>query len=294
MARPSLMKGCLGTAFAGAALILAATTFVYIQAQRIPRGRPDYVALGSSFAAGAGLGPLQTDGPLLCARSINGYPQQLARMRKLSIVDMSCGGAVTRHLLRGGQFFQGPQIRAIARDTTLVTITVGGNDTYYIADLSQLAARNSTSLWGRLVRQFWGGPKHLEDRDFAGFRRNLTALIRTIHRRAPSARIVVVTYPAILPPAGTCRRLGVSSAEAAQMRRVGDELAASTVAAARKAGALTVDMHKLGAKNHACSPQPWTRGWTNGGVAPFHPTRLGAEATARATSAALKRLPAAR
>ena len=291
MARPLLLKGCLGTAFIGAALILAATAFIYVQAQRVPSGRPDYVAMGSSFAAGAGLGPLQSDSPLLCARSINGYPQQLARLRKLSIVDMSCGGALTRHLLHGGQFFQGPQIRAIGHDTKLVTITVGGNDSYYIADLSQLAARNSGSPWGRLVKQFWGGPKRREERDVAGFRRELATLIRTIHSRAPSARIVVVTYPTILPPAGTCPRVGLNGDEASAMRRVGNELAAATLAAARQAGAVAVDMNALGRMNHPCSAQPWTRGWTNGGIAPFHPTQPGAEATARAISAALDRLP---
>jgi lysophospholipase L1-like esterase len=56
---------------------------------------------------------------------------------------MSCGGAVTRHLLHGGQYFQGPQIRTITRGTRLVTLTIGGNDVGYVADLSMLAARNT-------------------------------------------------------------------------------------------------------------------------------------------------------
>jgi len=43
-----------------------------------------------------------------------------------------------------------------------------------------------------------------------------------------------------------------------------------------------VDMHTLGADHNACSAQPWTRGWGGRTGARFHPTRLGAEATARA------------
>jgi hypothetical protein len=76
----------------------------------------------------------------------------------------------------------------------------------------------------------------------------------------------------------------LSKNEADQMRRVGNQLAAATLSAARLAGALAVDMHTLGAAHHACSAQPWTRGWTNGGISPFHPTLRGAEATAGAIS----------
>jgi hypothetical protein len=46
-------------------------------------------------------------------------------------------------------------------------------------------------------------------------------------------------------------------------------------------------MNAIGAAHHACSPTPWTRGWTNAGAAPFHPTLLGAQATAEAISRAI-------
>lgn len=270
-----------------ALLIVGFTVVVWVQARRTPPERPEYVALGSSFAAGAGLGPLQKGSPLLCARSTNGYPEQLARIRDLSIVDMSCGGAKVGHLLRGGQFFQGPQMRVINAETRLVTITVGGNDSLYIADLSQLAARNGSSLWGRLVRQFWGGPKRMSERNFEKLKRELIALLRAIHARAPNALIVVATYPTVLPPTGTCPVLGLTAAEADSMRKVGDQLATATQSAAGQGGALLVDMHSLGADHNACSAAPWTYGWYNAGVAPFHPTPAGARATAEAISQAL-------
>src|SRR5213079_120589 len=85
----------------------------FVQGRKTPSGRPEYVALGSSFAAGAGLGPLQSGAALLCARSVGGYPNRLANALNLDMVDMTCGGAVTRHVLHGGQYFQGPQIRTI-------------------------------------------------------------------------------------------------------------------------------------------------------------------------------------
>lgn len=282
-------KGCLILLVLVLAITATALALIYYQAEQTPSGRPEYVALGSSFAAGAGLGDLQPDSPLMCARSIGGYPPRLAKLLKIPSVDMSCGGAVTTHLLSGGQFFQGRQLRVIGPITELVTITVGGNDAGYVGDLSMLAARNSGSLFGWGVRQFWSGPKSTAQRDFPGLERTLVALVTTIRARAPKARVVIATYPTIVPASGTCTSIGLSEAEAAAMRQAGDQLAAATRAAARKGGAIVVDMHTLGAKHDACSVTPWVRGWANGGIAPFHPTAAGAQATAEAIARTLTR-----
>ena len=258
------------------------------QGWRTPSGRPDYVALGSSFAAGAGLGALEPGSPTLCARSVDGYPQQLARLRAVALVDMSCGGAVTRHLLHGGQYFQGPQVRTITRATRLVTLTIGGNDVGYVADLSMLAARHTNSLFGRLVRWFWDGPRRPDARGYGQLRSDLIATLQTIHAAAPQAIVVIATYPTILPPSGTCPVLGLTAAEAGTMRQVGDTLASVTRSAAQAGGAILVDMHTLGTTHNACSSEPWVRGWMNGNIAPFHPTRIGAAATAHAIASQIE------
>lgn len=279
-----ILKGMMMAALVCLTLAFLVTIFLWAQGRRTPDGRPDYVALGSSFAAGAGLGRLQPGSPLLCARSINGYPQQLARTEGLSIIDMSCGGATTHHVLEGGQFFQGPQIRVITNGTKLVTLTAGGNDIGYIGDLGLLAIRRTNTPAGWLAKVLWKGPKRADERDYGRLHAELLATLRAIHVRAPNARVVVASYPAILPPTGTCARLGLSAAEADLMREVGKRLAATTRAAASEGEALLVDMTALGAGNNACSAQPWTRGFTNGGVSPFHPTLQGARATAEAVA----------
>ena len=291
MARGWISTGCLATVAVLVLLSVGAVLFVYVQAQRTPAARPEYVALGSSFAAGAGLGELQDGSPLICSRSVGGYPQRLARKLQLSIADMSCGGAQARHLIHGGQFFQGPQVRAVTSETRLVTITVGGNDTLYIGDLSQLAARRTGTPYGWLVRRLWTGPRR--DRQFAKLEKDLVAVQGTIRKRSPNAVIVLVTYPALLPAAGTCSRVGLSRSEADLMRGVGDRLASVTRSAARKGGAILVDMHAIGQEHDACSAAPWTNGWANGGIAPFHPNAQGAQATADAIARALRGSPAA-
>jgi hypothetical protein len=53
---------------------------------------------------------------------------------------------------------------------------------------------------------------------------------------------------------------------------------------------MRVDMNALGVAHNACSDLPWTRGWTNAGAAPFHPTPLGAAETAKVISSAIRLL----
>ncbi|WP_298690579.1 SGNH/GDSL hydrolase family protein [uncultured Sphingomonas sp.] len=275
--------GALGIA---ALLALVLVAFLYIQGRRPPRGGAAYVALGSSFAAGIGLGPRAEGAPLVCQRSTNGYPAQLARKLGLSFEDMTCSGATTRHVLTGGQVFLGPQIDAIGPGTRLVTITSGGNDVRYVGDLAFTAGTKGSSLlaWG--MRRLWSGP--LATRDFAGLHDTLLATLREIRRRAPRARIVVVTYPMILPPSGTCATLNLSAAEVTAMRAVGHQLAETTRDAAREAGADLTDMEHIGVDHHACSGEPWVNGWNDAHGTQFHPTIAGATAIADRIAALLK------
>ena len=282
-----LKKMLIGAGLIIVAFVLIVIATFYWQAIQKPTGTPRLVALGSSFAAGIGLGDSPAGSPFVCQRSLNGYPQQLARMRDLSLVNMSCSGATTLHVRDGGQAFLGPQLGGLATNTKWVTLTAGGNDVSYVGDLSFLAGRKDQTFMGWALRQFWGGPKRAEQRDFAKLRTVLASTLAQIKQRAPQATIIVVTYPTILPETGTCANLGLSSAEADEMRNVGNSLAALTSAIAQDAGALVVDMHTLGAGHDACSVEPWVNGWHNTAGTAFHPTMAGAKATAAAISAAM-------
>lgn len=261
--------------------------WLVLDARRTPTAEPEYVAMGSSYAAGAGLGQRQPGSPILCSRSNVGYPPRLARSLNLTLVDMTCSGSVTRHVLTGGQFFQDAQIRTLGPNTRLVTLTVGGNDVGFVRDLYLLAARKSDSVTGTLIRQFWSGPQEIDQRNYAKLESELTSLLHTIRTRSPAATVVVATYPTVLPAHGTCPQLRLSNAEAALMRQVESKLATVTRKAARNGGAKIVDMNALGAKHHACSKSPWTKGWGPIAGSPFHPTLAGAQATADAITAAI-------
>ncbi len=209
-----------------AALVVATAALVglgvlYYQGRQPPRANSAYVALGSSFAAGLGLGEQEPGSPLVCQRSINGYPQLLARLAGLELTDVSCSAATVEHVFHGGQMFLGPQINALGPDTRLVTITAGGNDIGYVGDLTAMAYVRKGGIIGFVVDVFWQGAEPIAERDFAGLEADLTAGLLEIRRRAPDARIVVLTYPAILPETGTCAQLGIDAGEAELMRRSG-------------------------------------------------------------------------
>lgn len=271
------------------AAIASGTAALYWQARQKPVGKPTLVALGSSFAAGLGLGERVPGSPFVCQRGLASYPRQLASMRNLSLVDMTCSGATSRHVLSGGQVFLSPQIDGLSPETQWVTLTIGDNDIGYVGDLSLMAGGNAPTFMGWAIRHLWGGPKTEQERDFAGLRINLQAILATIKQRSPRARIIVATYPAILPASGTCARIGLTSAEADMMRQVSDKLSTLTVAVANEAGAIPVEMHRLGAGHDACSREPWVNGWYDVAGTPFHPNMAGARATAVAISAAMGR-----
>lgn len=279
----------VGLIVAAAGLIVLAV--LYYQGQQSPRTNSAYVALGSSFAAGLGLGELEPGSPFVCQRSINGYPQQYARMAGLELTDMTCSGATVQHVLHGGQVFLGPQIDALGPDTRLVTFTAGGNDVAYVGDLTAMAYVRARGVAGFFLGHFWDGAQPVATRDFADLHTELAGALREIRRRAPNARLVVITYPAIIPATGTCPQLGIDVDQAELMRQVGQELDKVTRLAANEAGAEIVDMAAAGAGHDACSAEPWINGSAPPLGAPFHPTLAGARGVADQLATRLRTVP---
>lgn len=278
-----LVLGLLALLIVGGAGV---TALLWWQAQRTSDAAPDYVALGSSFAAGIGIGARASGSPWICMRTMGGYPSVLARMRGLPLVDNSCSGATARQMVAGGRAFLKPQVDAVGRGTRLVTITAGGNDIGYVGDLSLMAARRAPGFKGWIVRLLSQAPDAQADRDYEAVHAALLVTMREVRRRSPDAAIVLASYPRILPDAGSCDKLGLTAKEVAAMRGVADRLAQVSAHAAQDGGALFVDMHAGGAGHDACAKEPWVNGWSVGGT-PFHPNAAGARAVAVAIDRAL-------
>jgi len=274
--------------FLSALLLLAFSAMavfglLYWQGSRAPDTSGNYVALGSSFAAGIGLGPTAAGSPVQCMRTNGGYPSRVAERTGLHLVDMTCSGSTTTHIIDGGQLLLGPQLAAVGPATKVVTITSGGNDVGYIGDL--MAASGGM---GRLGAYLHGPAQPAHARSYGLVADRFEAMILAIRRISPGTRIILVSYPAILPPVGSCAALGISERQADVSRAVAQQLTLATQRAAVRTGADFVDMGKASVGHDACSNSPWTNGAKNASGTAFHPNIAGASATADAIIAILR------
>ena len=181
-----------------------------------------YVALGDSYSAGYGLQPL-TDRPVPgCAQSAQDYPHRLAAALDLDLTDVSCSGAVTADVTSTaqdtGEGTAPPQDAALSSSTRIVTLTIGGDDLGFsqIAAYCVALSRNGPLLAHPLqadCRRHYtaAGPDNLGDKLRTTVSPAVAATLRTIHTRAPNAKVFVLGYPALAPdaadtPPGGCFR----------------------------------------------------------------------------------------
>lgn len=238
----------------------------------------EYVSLGSSFAAGAGIGPIQPGTPARCNRTVNNYASLLAERLKLKLVDVSCGGARTDHVL-GAWDELPPQIDAVSDRTRLVTITIGGNDLGYVGWLFAASCR-----LGVAARP---GPCQTvtepTEAAYAELDRNLRAIAAAVRERSPRARLVFIQYVTLLS-AQPCDRETISPADAAVASRIADRLAKITAQAARASDVEVLASDTLSRIHTPCSPIPWSNGlfpgYTMAEGAPWHPNAAGHAAIA--------------
>lgn len=266
-----------------AILLIALLAHLYVEG-RPPQGRAQYVAMGSSFASGPAIKPAAEDSPWFCARSRDNYAHQFARLRGLSLVDTSCGGATSRHILDGGQLMQPAQIEAVTRETELVTVTIGGNDIAYIGNMMAMGCNDDTSWLLRKAGACRVRGMAEIDQALAELGPRLARIAEEVHRRAPAAKLVFLNYQTVLPDSGSCERLGLTAEQAAQMRVVTDKLADLTRATAEAHGALLLDARALTRGHDACASDPWMNGMRPAGgmlAAPLHPTLAGMTALAQ-------------
>ena len=234
-----------------------------------------YVAMGSSFASGPGVTTSADSPPNRCQRSADNYAHQLARKRNLNLVDVSCGGATTAHIL--GAWNELPaQIVAITPDTALVTITIGGNDVGFVSGLmagsceaepeqrSSAVATMCDRLiaYGRSAPQMQAAAQALSDEArWTKFERGFDQIAAEVRRRAPQARLVFVDYVSLVPNEGLCPVLPLSDKAATFARATALRLSQLTADTARRTGAGLVKASELSKGHDVCAENSWSTGF---------------------------------
>jgi lysophospholipase L1-like esterase len=243
-----------------------------------------YVALGESYTAAPGVPGRQSDDG--CLRSAGNYPHLLAAaLPAARLVDVSCSGADTGDVrtpqLRGVR----PQLAAVTADTDLVTIGLGGNDQDLFMRLVTTCLRQDpAAVAGSPCTDALGPAVKPALRQMRG---NLVRVVREVRNRAPSARILLVGYPQILPAAGTCANVPFAPGDYRFAREVNRGLTEAVRRAAITGGVTYVDVWSASAGHDICAAEPWINGLDGAGAAPFHPFAVEQAAVARLVAAAI-------
>lgn len=250
-----------------------------------------YVALGSSIAAGPILPPLVDVG---CLRSGSNYPSLVAKALSLRLVDVTCSSATTANVLSTPQALTGGgsnpvQITAVGPATRLVTASIGGNDLQYVGRLTADSCGNTPvavlpGICGALAARPAAAPTVA---DYVAVENRLVQIVDAVRGRAPFARMVLVDYLPILDPNDrTCALTPLTDAQWQTNLRVADGLSSAMQRAADRTGATLVHASALGVGHTPCSPDPWMSGFQppppTGGPTPYHATLAGMAAVADA------------
>lgn len=252
----------------------------------------DYVALGDSYTSGPSIPDQVGDRPG-CARSDRNYPQVVAAALGATLTDVSCSGATTTDLVSPQAVAGGvnePQLDAIDAGTDMVTVGIGGND---IGFAEIVVACISLTPLGQPCQDRFATPDGDEiSRRIAATAPLVGAVLAEVRRRAPSADVYAVGYPAILPDHGLgCWPLmPFAFADVAYLSGRQRELNAMIAAQAEANGAVYVDAYAASIGHDACT-LAGTR-WVEGFVplapaAPVHPNAAGMQGTAEAVRAAI-------
>lgn len=248
-------------------------------------GEDDYVNMGDSFSAGSGILPLATGISPLCTQSSRNWGHVLAAANGLSLTDVSCGGASTKHFYESQFPGVAPQLDALSADTDLVTLSMGGNDnsTFANAIVKCGSAALVTAGFGNPCERWYG------DR-FENQVRTITypALVKglnAIKAAAPGAEIAITGYPWLLPPTTGCYpKMPVARGDVPYLRSLQATLNGVVEQAARDTGVTFIDVAQVSEGKDACAPVDvrWVEPLLGTlQYVPIHPNARGEAAMAR-------------
>jgi lysophospholipase L1-like esterase len=251
------------TAALAAALALGAATLAAPAAAArdgAPGHRPvHYAALGDSYSSGAGAGAYdEASGD--CLRSAAAYPARWAEAHDpASFAYAACAGARTGDVLA-------EQLGVLDEDTTLVSVSIGGNDAGFGATLQACLVGGAETCTAAVA-----AANTYMDETLPG---RLDEVYDGIRERAPRARVVVLGYPRLFESAEGCAD-PVPAAARTALDAAADHLNRVTARVAREHGFRFGDVRRTFAGHGICSADSWLHGLTAQPAESYHPTAEG-------------------
>jgi hypothetical protein len=239
----------------------------------------NYVALGDSYTAGAGILPLSSSISPLCLQSTLNYPHLVAAKEGWQLQDVSCSGATSSNMTTSQYPGVGPQFNALSGSTNVVTVGIGGNDNDLflgaLVDCGIVDIADFLNI-GSPCKDLYG---NTFANDVAGDATTIGGVLQGIHARAPGARVLMVGYPDILPQSGNCYpAMPLTTGDTAYLNGVEKDLNAMLASEAAANGATFVDTFTPSIGHDACKSTSvrWVNPIiaTNGGIS-VHPDPTG-------------------
>jgi len=275
------------------ALLLAAALLAVALALTASAARAaNYVALGDSYTAG----PLIPNPvlPLGCLKSSNNYPRLAAPSIGLTLRDASCSGAKTDHMTNPQNVDPDgpnpPQFNSLDATTTVVSVTIGGNDIGFSEVAQGCITVNpfSTPCKNKYTA---GGKDQLAER-IAATAPKVAAVLQGIHTRSPAAEVFVLNYPAIFPETGfgCWPQMPIGFGDVPYLRSTQQKLNTMLATQAAANGATLVNWYGASIGHDACkgSSTRWVEPLVPGELAaPIHPNKAGMQGAANVLVAAV-------
>jgi len=259
--RMALIASALALAAAATALpaLTAGADAAVIPRSALPAVR--YVALGDSYSSGVGSGDYYSSGGA-CERSRGAYPALwAAASHPASYVSEACSGATIGSVLRS-------QLSALTKATTLVSITIGGNDVGFAPVMSTCVIL-PTSFCVRAV--------HTAEAEIrSALPSKLNELLAAVSTDAPDARVVVLGYPEPYALSRSTFCIGLSNTDRADLDQAAAELDAQLQAAADRYGDAFADVRPAFDDHQICDSDSFLNSvdWLDIGAS-YHPNAAG-------------------
>ena len=246
---------------AAAAALAAAALPMLVPAQASAQSAVHYVALGDSYSSGVGAGSyIGSSGS--CDQSTNAYPALWnAANQPASYVSEACSGATTATVLSS-------QLSALSAATTLVSITVGGNDVGFSSVMETCVLKSTSSCVSAV-----NNAESLMTSQLPG---ELDAVLNAIKADAPSARVVVLDYPDLYDLSRSSWCIGLSTTDRTDLNNGANELDSQIQAAAARHGDVFADVRSAFSSHEICDSSSWLHSVNILDISEsYHPTASG-------------------
>ena len=239
----------------------AAVSALSVAAPAAAQSSANYVALGDSYSSGVGAGNY-SDGS--CDQSSNAYSALWAKANDpSSYVTETCSGATTSSVISS-------QLSALSASTTLVSITVGGNDVGF-SSVMETCVIFSTSDCVSAVDT-------AENEVAADLPGELNSVLGDIAADAPNARVVVLDYPDLYDLSRSSSCIGLSTTDRTDLNQAADILDGVIQTQAQDYGYTYVDIRPYFAGHEICDSNSWLHSVNFLDIdESYHPTASGQE-----------------